>query len=306
MGSHANSQTTIAALRNVSKRYGAVTAVDRVTLEVRRGEVLALLGPNGAGKTTSINLLLGLAWPTSGGVELFGLSPREVAARRRIGAMLQGAQLGSHARVQEMLALYSGYYLNPLPAAQVIRTAGLEGLENRPVVKLSGGQKQRLLFALAICGNSELLFMDEPTVGLDVESRRGFWNSIRELKQAGRSLVLTTHYLEEADALADRIVVINRGRVIAEGTPAEIKQSVAQRHIRCVTGLTAAQINRLPGVSSVQQDGERLDIVAAQPESVLFEMLKLDPELHDLEVSGAKLEEAFLALTDNNRQEQAA
>lgn len=296
----------IAELNHASKRYGAVTAVDRMDLEIRRGEVLALLGPNGAGKTTSINLLLGLAWPTSGSAEIFRLSPREVAARRRIGAMLQGAQLGGHARVREVIALQSGYYLDPLPLKDTLHSAGLEGLENRPVVKLSGGQKQRLLFALAICGNSELLFLDEPTVGLDVEARRSFWTSIRTLKQAGRSIVLTTHYLEEADALADRIVVINRGRVIAEGSPAEIKQSVAQRHIRCTTKLNAAQIKILPGVTAVSQEGDRLDIVAGRPESTLLEMLKLDPGLHDLEVTGAKLKEAFLALTEEHCEEQAA
>lgn len=296
----------IAALRNVTKRYGTVTAVDRLSLYVRQGEVLALLGPNGAGKTTSVNLLLGLAWPTTGAVELFGQSPREVAARRRIGAMLQGAQLGSHARVGEMIALYSGYYLQPLALAETLRTAGLEGLENRPVVKLSGGQKQRLAFALAICGNSELLFLDEPTVGLDVEARRGSWVSIRRLKEQGRSVVLTTHYIEEADALADRIVVINRGRLVAEGTPAEIKRTVAQRHIRCITKLSMARIRMLPGVTTVSQESARLDIVAAHPESVLFEMLKLDPALRDLEVTGAKLEEAFLVLTDDHREEQAA
>lgn len=306
MDNNAGAQDVIAALRSATKRYGAVTAVDRVDLDIRRGEVLALLGPNGAGKTTSINLLLGLAWPTSGSAEIFGLAPREVAARRRIGAMLQGAQLGGHARVREVLALQSGYYLDPLPLKDTLHAAGLEGLENRPVVKLSGGQKQRLLFALAVCGNSELLFLDEPTVGLDVEARRSFWTSIRRLKEQGRSIVLTTHYLEEADALADRIVVIARGRIIAEGTPAEIKQSVAQRHIRCATKLNAAQIGILPGVTAVSQAGERLDIVAGHPESTLFEMLRLDPSLHDLEVTGARLEEAFLALTDDHREEQAA
>ena len=306
MNDSRDTRGAIAALRNVSKRYGTVNAVDRVTLEIRRGEALALLGPNGAGKTTSINLLLGLARPTSGTVELFGLSPHEVAARRCIGAMLQGAQLGGHARVREVINLQSGYYLNPLPLAQTLHIAGLEDLENRPVVKLSGGQKQRLLLALAICGNAELLFLDEPSVGLDVESRRAFWNSIRALKQAGRSIVLTTHYLEEADALADRIAVINRGHIVAEGAPAEIKQSVAQRHIRCVTTLDDVQIKRLPGVTSVHQDGKRLDVLAAHPENVLFEMFKLDPALRDLEVTGARLEEAFLTLTEAHPEEQAA
>lgn len=298
--------TTIAALKGVSKRYGSVTAVDTLSLEIRRGEILALLGPNDAGKTTSVNLLLGLAWPTTGTAELFGRSPREVATRRRIGAMLQGAQLGGHARVSEVIALYSGYYPNPLALAEVLRTAGLEGLETRPVVKLSGGQKQRLLFALALCGNPELLFLDEPSAGLDVESRRGFWSAIRRLKEAGRTMVLTTHYLEEADALADRIVVIHHGRIIAAGTPAAIKGTLAQRRIRCMTRLTLAQLRALTGVTSVKQDGPRLEIVAAQPEAVVFELLKLDSTLHDLEVSGARLEEAFLALTDETRVEKTA
>ncbi len=299
-------RTTIAALKDISKHYGQITAVDGINLEIRRGELLVLLGPNGAGKTTSVNLLLGLASSTSGTAELFGLSPCEVRARRRIGAMLQGAQLGGHARVGETIALYSGYYLNPLPLAETLRMAGLEGLESRPAVKLSGGQKQRLMFALAVCGNPELLFLDEPTVGLDVEARHGIWTAIRDFKEQGRSVVLTTHYLEEADALADRIVVINRGRVIAAGTPAEIKQSVARRHIRCITRLDSARISMLPGVSAVQQDGERLDIVAARPESVLFEMLRLDPALHDLEVTDARLEEAFLSLTNDNHEGQTA
>ncbi len=301
-----DTQVTIAALRNVVKRYGAIVAVDHVELDIRRGEVLALLGPNGAGKSTSINLLLGLAWPTSGGVELFGRSPREVNTRRRIGAMLQGAQLRGHARVQEVVALQSGYYPNPLSLADTLHTAGLEGLEHLPVARLSGGQKQRLLFALAICGNSELLFLDEPTVGLDVEARRGLWTSIRKLREQGRSVVLTTHYIEEADALADRIVVINHGRMIAQGTPAEIKRTVAQRHIRCITKLDAAKIRTLGGVTRITADGGRLDIVAERPENVLFEILKLDPELHDLEVTGARLEDAFLALTQDNPGEQAA
>ncbi len=306
MNHTADTQTAIAALKNVTKRYGAITAVDHLSLDIHRGEVLALLGPNGAGKTTSVNLFLSLAWPTSGSVELFGQSPCEVSARRRIGAMLQGAQLGGHARVHEVIALQSGYYPSPLPLAETLRTSGLEGSQYHSTVKLSGGQKQRLLFALAICGNPELLFLDEPTVGLDVESRRSFWKSIRQLKEQGRSIVLTTHYIEEADALADRIVVINRGRIIAEGTPAEIKNTVAQRHIRCVTKLNTAQIKMLPSVTSVKQDGERLDITAVHTESVLLEMLKLDPALHDLEVTGAKLEEAFLVLTDDAHEEKAA
>ena len=291
-----------AQLRSATRRFGNVVALDGIDLEVRPGELVALLGPNGAGKTTAISLLLGLGTPDSGRAELFGRPPRDIAARRRIGAMLQDAQLEGRTRVGEMVALQSGYYPNPLPLAETLAIAGLDGLCARAVGKLSGGEKRRLLFALAICGDPELLFLDEPSAGMDVESRQGLWAAVRRLKQRGRSIVLTTHYLEEADALADRIVVIGRGRVIAEGTPESIKRKIAQRHIRCVTALDAGVLRRLPGVTSVTRDGARLDVVAAAPERVLREMLTRDPGLHDLEVTGARLEEAFLALTGETRE----
>ncbi|MGH8271737.1 MAG: ABC transporter ATP-binding protein, partial [Gammaproteobacteria bacterium] len=156
------------------------------------------------------------------------------------------------------------------------------------------------------CGNPELLFLDEPTAGLDVEARRALWATLRALAEDGRTIVLSTHYLEEADALADRIVVVNRGRIVATGSPEEIKNTVAQRRIRCITRLAPAQVQALPSVSAVKQDGKRLEIAAAQPEAVLFELLKRDATLHDLEVSGARLEEAFISLTEDNPLEQAA
>ncbi|MGH8127821.1 MAG: ATP-binding cassette domain-containing protein [Gammaproteobacteria bacterium] len=297
---------TIAKLANITKRYGSVTAVDALNLDIRQGEILALLGPNGAGKTTSVNLLLGLAQPTAGRAELFGHPPREIAVRRRIGAMLQDAQLDSHARVREVLALHAGYYPTPMSVREALELAGIEAWSERPVTKLSGGQKQRLMFALALCGNPELLFLDEPTAGLDIEARRTLWSTLRTLAEDGRTIVLTTHYLEEADALADRIVVVNRGRVVAEGSPEEIKSTVAQRRIRCVTRLAPTQVEELSGVTTVKRDGTRLEITAAQPEAVVFELLKQDPTLHDLEVTGARLEDAFLALTEDTHLEQAA
>ncbi len=300
------SSDTIARLADVTKRYGGVMAVDTINLDIHRGEILALLGPNGAGKTTSVNLLLGLARPTTGQVELFGRSPRDVAVRRRIGAMLQDAQLDSHARVHEVLALYAGYYPEPMAVREALELAGIEALAERPVTKLSGGQKQRLMFALALCGNPELLFLDEPTAGLDVEARRTVWATLQTLAEDGRTIVLTTHYLEEADALADRIVVINRGRIVATGSPDEIKSTVAQRRICCVTRLAPEHIEALPGVTSVKRAGERLEITAAQPEAVVFALLKLDATLHDLEVSSARLEDAFLALTEDTPLRQAA
>ena len=215
----------VAQLEGVTKRFGQTTALDNVTLEIRRGELLALLGPNGAGKTSAVRLLLGLSSPGSGTVSVFGGDPREDAFRARTGVMLQTSRVPDTLRVREHIALFSSYYRNPLPLADVLRIARLEALEKRLFGKLSGGEKQRVLFALAICGNPDLLVLDEPTVGLDVVARRAFWNEIRRLREMGRTILLTTHYLAEADALADRIVVIDHGRVIAEGSPSQIKGS---------------------------------------------------------------------------------
>jgi ABC-2 type transport system ATP-binding protein len=296
----------VAELRAVSKRYRQTTALDNVSLDIRAGEVLALLGPNGAGKTTAINLLLGLAQPTGGSAKLFGLAPRELAARRRVGAMLQDAVLEGKVRVRETLALYSGYYPNPMPIDEALRLAGLAELAQRSATKLSGGQKQRLMFALALCGNPKLLFLDEPTAGLDVEARRTLWKTLRTIAGQGRTIVLTTHYLEEADALADRIVVLNAGRIIAEGSPAEIKARVALRRIRCITRLDPDKVAALPHVADIKVDGQHLEIGSTQPEQVLRELFGQDPTLTDLEVSSANLEDAFLALTGDTEAEQAA
>lgn len=299
-----NDSTVIAALRDVRKQYGAVTAVDNLDLDVHAGQILALLGPNGAGKTTSINLLLGLARPTRGSAQLFGYMPNDLRARRRIGAMLQSSVLESRVRVGECIAHYAGYYAHPMPVGQALELAGIGDLTRRPVTKLSGGQKQRLMFALALCGNPPLLFLDEPTAGMDVEARRALWTALRTLAAEGRTIVLTTHYLEEADALADRIVVMNHGRLIADGSPAEIKSRAALKRIRCITQLSLDAVAALPGVQSVQADGPRLDIAVASPEQVLRELLRQDLELADLEVTGARLEDAFVELTRN--EEKAA
>ncbi len=222
-----------AELRRAVKRYGAVTALDGIDFAIRPGEVVALLGPNGAGKTTAVQLLLGLVRASEGEALLFGHDPRRPEARMRTGAMLQVSKVPETLKVREHVDLISSYYPRPLPASEVMAAAGLEGLEDRLFGKLSGGQKQRVLFALALCGDPDLLFLDEPTVGLDVESRRAFWTVIEEKASQGRSVLLTTHYLEEADALADRIVLINKGRIAAEGTPAEIKARAAGRKVRC-------------------------------------------------------------------------
>ena len=300
-----------AELRQASKEYGGkgrtkVTALDRLDFAVRPGEVVALLGPNGAGKTTAVQLLLGLARPTAGEARLFGRDPRDAAARMRVGAMLQVSKVPETLKVKEHVELISSYYPRPLPAAEVIGLAGLSGLENRPFGKLSGGQKQRVLFALALCGDPDLLFLDEPTTGLDVEARRGLWSAIRELVRRGRTVLLTTHYLEEADALASRIVVLGHGRVLAEGTPAEIKARAHGRRIRCSTRIPAEDLLRIPGVVSARREGSAAELTVTRAEAVVGELLKRDPDLSDLEVLGAGLEEAFLALTGTSASEEKA
>ena len=288
---------TIAELRGVTRRYGNQVAVDALDLTIPRGGVYALLGPNGAGKTTTISVLLGLLRPHAGTATVLGRRPGEMAARRAIGAMLQVSGVPATLTVREHVEQFSGYYPSPLPFATVIARAGLEGLEDRRYGKLSGGQKQRVLFALALCGDPELLFLDEPTVGLDVEVRRRLWAVIRALAAEGRTVVLTTHYLEEADALADRVGVLHRGCLVAEGTPAEIKARVGGRVIRCTTTLADAALRALPGVRGVRRDTARVELAVDEAEPVLRAMLASDPALSGLEVAGIGLDDAFLSLT---------
>jgi ABC-2 type transport system ATP-binding protein len=287
----------IASLHGASKTFGEVQALRQVNFAVRAGELVALLGPNGAGKTTAVKLFLGLAKPTSGTVSVFGGDPIHAEVRTRIGAMLQVAKVPETLRVREHIDLFSSYYPNPLPLADTLAAAGLQEIKDRVFGELSGGQRQRVLFALALCGDPDILFLDEPTVGLDVESRRVLWEEIRKLIARGKTVLLTTHYLEEADALADRVVVINRGEIIAEGTPAEIKASTAGRRIRCVSSLDIETVRSLPGVNDVRRDRDALEIRAASAEPILRELLARDTELSGVEVTSAGLEEAFLALT---------
>jgi ABC-2 type transport system ATP-binding protein len=287
----------IASLHGASKTFGEVQALRQVNFAVRAGELVALLGPNGAGKTTAVKLFLGLAKPTAGTVSVFGGDPIHAEVRTRIGAMLQVAKVPETLRVREHIDLFSSYYPNPLPLAETLAAAGLQEIKDRVFGELSGGQRQRVLFALAICGNPDILFLDEPTVGLDVESRRVLWDEIRKLIARGKTVLLTTHYLEEADALADRVVVINRGEIVAEGTPAEIKASTAGRRIRCVSSLDIETVRSLPGVNDVRRDRDALEIHAASAEPILRELLARDAGLSGVEVTSAGLEEAFLALT---------
>jgi len=290
-------QQDVARMQATNKNFGSVRALVNFNFHVRAGVLTALLGPNGAGKTTAIKLLLGLARPTSGQISVFGADPSEIATRTRVGAMLQVGRVPETLRVREHIDLFSSYYPNPLPISEVLAVAGLEDVRNRKFGDLSGGQKQRVLFALAICGNPDLLFLDEPTVGLDVEARHLLWQEIRNLLGRGKTVVLTTHYLEEADALADRVAVINKGSIIAEGTPTEIKSRTAGKKIRCVTQLSLDVIRKMKGVVDVKTDREATVIQANDPESVLRGLLSLDLDVSGIEVTSAGLEDAFLALT---------
>jgi ABC-2 type transport system ATP-binding protein len=296
----------MAELRGVSKTYGsggsAVLAVEGVDLSVRAGELLAVLGPNGAGKTTVLGMLTGLTTPSSGTARLFGRDPRDLGARRRIGVMLQSSGVPDTLRVRELLTAFRGYYPSPLPMASVVEAAGLHGLENRLFGTLSGGQQRRVLFGIALCGDPQLVFVDEPTTGLDAEVRRTLWATLRTLAAKGRGVVLTTHYLEEADALADRIVLLHEGRVIAEGTPSQIKSLVPGRRITAESSIEAGQASGWAGVHHAQRDGTRLELLVSEPEPVLRELLHRDQSVTGVTVTEPTLEDAFLTLTDPTKE----
>ncbi len=299
----------VASLTSITKRYAnGVLALDDLSLTLRRGEIVALLGPNGAGKSTAVKLLMGLSAPTAGNVRIFGADPRNTDARLRTGVMLQVGRAPEMLRVREQVEIFRGYYPKPMPYADLVKAAGLEEIEARFFGQLSGGQKQRMLFALALAGDPDLIFLDEPTVGLDIEARRAMWTTIRALAARGKTVLLTTHYLEEADALAHRIVVINKGKLVCSGTPAEVKSislgatggtatSSTIKIIRCVTALPVQNIRTIPGVTQAGLTDTLTTLTTTRPEATLREMLALDPTLHALEVQSPALEDAFLALT---------
>ncbi len=294
---HPASAAPVARLIGASKQYGKTLALDSVKLEVRAGEVLAVLGPNGAGKTTAISLLLGLLKADSGKAEVFGMAPDSLAARRRIGAMLQTTAVPEALTVGELIALFRSYYPHPRALADIARLAGVGDLLKLRYGKLSGGQQRRAQFALALTGNPEILFLDEPTTGLDIEARETLWKTIRQLVADGCAIVLTTHYLEEAEALAHRVSVLAHGRIVADGSVGAIRARVSQRRIRCVSALASETILCWPHVRSVTHDGERIEIVTDATESVVRRLLDQDATLSELEIRRAGLAEAFVEIT---------
>ncbi|MFG6412626.1 ATP-binding cassette domain-containing protein [Roseateles sp. DC23W] len=287
----------VAQLRGVSKRYGTVEALSRVDLDLKRGELLALLGPNGAGKSTAISLWLGLNEADAGEVRLLGGAPQDIARRRGLGVMMQNVELPKDLKVHELVALSASYYPQPMTVKEALERAGIAPLASRPYGKLSGGQKRQVQFALAICGRPRVLFLDEPTVGLDLQAREALWQHIRTLLSEGCSILLTTHYLEEAEALATRVAVLGKGRVIASGSVDEMRALVSRRHVRCETTLPAGEVRRWPGVVDVSGDHDQLAIVATDAEGVVRRLLAADPSLSRLEVRQAGLNDAFNTLT---------
>ncbi len=287
----------VASLESVTRRYGQIVALDRVDLSLSRGNLVALLGPNGAGKTSAIALWLGLDEPQAGRATLLGGSPLDIERRRGIGVMMQDVALARGMKVRELIAQTASYYPNPMSVNEAMATAGITALASRSYDELSGGQKRQVQFALAICGRPLVLFLDEPTVGLDIAAREHLWEAIRKLRESGCSILLTTHYLEEAEALADRVIVLAKGRVIASGSVDEMRAVVSRRLIRCESALPTEDLARWPGVINASRAGGRLVIATADVEGVLRRLLMSDLSVAHLEVQQAGLAEAFVELT---------
>jgi ABC-2 type transport system ATP-binding protein len=299
MGVELTPSGAVISLDRVAKRYGTVEALRDVDLRVDAGEVLAILGPNGAGKTTAIGIMLGLRPPSSGHVSILGGEPGSRAVRSRVGAMLQDSGVPATLRVAEVIDLFRSYYPLALPRRTVLEAAGLTEMSAKRVGSLSGGQRQRLYFAIAISGDPDLLFLDEPTTGMDIESRHRFWEQIRGFASTGKTILFTTHMLEEADALASRIVVIDHGRIVASGTPAELKSRVGGKRIRLRGPFTADEVAAWPGVSRVTTVGAVLVIDVDDTTPVMRHIFADGRAVDEVTIEDAGLESAFLGLTRN-------
>jgi ABC-2 type transport system ATP-binding protein len=286
------------ALHGLTKSFGEVRAVRDVDLSIAPGEIVAMLGPNGAGKSTTNEMILGIVKPDAGSVAVFGLDPVAAVRAGRVGAMLQAGALLYDTSVRDLLRLMHGLHARPLPMAEIVERADVGSFWTTKTDKLSGGQAQRVRYALAIMPDPDLLILDEPTVGMDVEIRRAFWESMREFTSTGRTVLFATHYLDEADEMADRIVVMARGRVVADGSGAEIKSRVAGRTVGVAAdSANPSQLAGLPGVVSVETVGARLLMHSTDSDATLRALLRASDDVRDVEVTSAKLEDAFLALT---------
>jgi ABC-2 type transport system ATP-binding protein len=284
-------------LRHLTKRYGNVTAVKDLSLAIRSGEIVAFLGPNGAGKTTTIDMILGLAQPDEGSVRVYGHAPVDAIARGYVSAVMQNGGLLKDFTVRETVRYTASLYANPQPVGEVLERAGIAHIADRRVGKCSGGEQQRLRFAMSLLSNPRLLLLDEPTAGMDVEARREFWTAIREDTGRGRTVMFATHYLEEADAYADRIVLIRQGMIVADGTTAAVKSMASGRTVRAIVPNADRQmLAALNGVSSVELRGDTVLITCTDSDAVARHLLT-ETAATDLEITSNSLEAAFMALT---------
>ncbi|MGH3745731.1 MAG: ABC transporter ATP-binding protein [Mycobacteriales bacterium] len=293
-------------LADLRKVYGPVVAVDGIDVDIAPGEVVALLGPNGAGKSTTIDMLLGLTRADSGSVTLFGLPPRAACAAGRVGAMLQTGTLPVDFRVREVIDTIRCLTPHPMPTEEVLRRARITDIADQRTQNLSGGQRQRVRFALAIAADPDLVVLDEPTVAMDVETRHQFWAAMRAWAAEGRTVLFATHYLEEADDFADRIVLMRRGKVVADGPTTEVKAMVGGRTIRATLPVSVEldRLEALPGVAQAERHGGTVLLRCPDSDAALRALLAAQPGARDIEVTGSGLEEAFLALTADEEEEQ--
>jgi ABC-2 type transport system ATP-binding protein len=286
------------SLSGLRKHYGEVRAVDGVDLVIAPGEVVALLGPNGAGKSTTVDMLLGLSNPDAGEARIFGQTPHDAVASGTVGAMLQEGSLLEDATVGETVAMIASLHRRPMPVAEALRRAGVEDLAGRRCTKLSGGQKQRVRFAVALVCDPHLLVLDEPTSAMDVGTRREFWQSMKEFTDAGKTVLFATHYLDEAEEFADRVVLMRGGLVIADGSVAEVRSAVSGRTLTAqVPGATVPAMLALPGVRKADVRAQRTALDCEDSDAALRALLAGYPQAHDIEIRALGLEEAFLALT---------
>ncbi len=301
--------TPVVSFENVRKTYGKVRAVDGLTMELRPGETVAFLGPNGAGKSTSLDMLLNLRKPDRGKIRMFGSDPYHAIKNGRVGAMLQSGGLMPEVTVRELVTLVTSFHPRPEPVEQTLKRAGIAEFANQRVDKLSGGQTQRVRFALAIVGDCDLIVLDEPTTAMDVETRRTFWDNMKVEVAEGKTLLFATHYLEEADQAADRIIVMNKGRLLADGTPSEIKARAGAKRISFhLDQVDEPFLLGLPALVNVEIRHDLVQIQSSDSDRTLYAVLDAGYRPRDLEVSSLGLEQAFLAITaedDKNNGEAA-
>ncbi len=292
-------------LGGIAKRYGDVRAVSHVDLTIAPGEVVALLGPNGAGKSTTVDMILGLTKPDEGTVSVFGRTPADAVRAGMIGAMLQGGTLLDDLTVRETVGLVAKLHRRPMPVRDALRAAGVEDIADRRANKLSGGQKQRVRFAVALVSDPDLLVLDEPTAAMDVGSRREFWKSMYSFTDTGRTVLFATHYLEEAEEFADRVVLMRAGEIVADGSVAEVRALAGGRTIRAVlpAGVSDQLVSTLPAVTSFELRGERVALSSSDSDTTLRALLAAVPAVRDIEIGAVGLEGAFLSLTSDETEE---